>query len=153
MDVRSTGNSIEKNVVNMFNTSVAASVLSKLSTFTLSMQPVNMPEVKTNKIVHMLLDVQSLMFLMDYIFRVVVSARHIKSFCRNGVVIMPTIDLRASRSTAMTKLSSYSNKLIFMMELVPFLWMEALVVAIFIIFIIFVVQGNSSAAEHIFNFF
>jgi hypothetical protein len=130
---------IKTSIVSFFNTTIAAKALKELSTFKLPSMHTYEPNVATQKILKTLLQIQTLLFLMDYMYRVVSSLRHLKAFFRSGVVQMPIIDLRTY--SVVERLTSCANRLILLMELAPLVWIEALVIAVFVVVIAFVVKG------------
>jgi hypothetical protein len=110
-----------------------------LSSFTTSWAAFSATHLDLGFIIESLLGLQGVLFLFDYIYRTFQTARLISKFWRCGVVALPKIDLRTRKAEFQS--SRVLTKIGYVLHILPFVYMQLLLVALFIVLITWSIVG------------
>ena len=94
-------------------------------------------------LIESILTLQGMLFLFDYIYRIFYTIKTISQFWNRGVVFFPKTDLQAIRHHEIK--TQWFTIMTWIFRLMPFIWIQLLMLVVFIIVIVWSIAGKLRA--------
>lgn len=121
-------------------TSLLKNSLSSLSGYSFTWADFTTASVDAAILVESFLAAQSAFYLFDYLYRAYLTARLVARYWGRGVVRLPKTDLRTHKPEIAQAWFTWTKRLL---QWMPFLSLQLLLLAIFVVFIIWGFAGDS----------
>lgn len=131
-----TANSIQANTV-----SISQTLISAFSTYWTSFE---YGSLDTSSLMQQLLTLQGILFLFDYLYRGVQSAKLIARFWSRGAVKLPIIKIRSASNTqphAFDHNGNYLRWCSYFLKALPFIWIQLLMIICFAVVVIWSISA------------
>lgn len=109
-----------------------------ISRFSLAYQSFSPFHFAVDSWITMLFSVQGVLVLFDTLYRVILTCRHVRSFWSKAVVSISPVNLLSKQPEFD---SPIVNKLYLLLQFLPFIWFQFLLVIVLIIFVIWLITG------------
>eukprot|EP01039_Chlorochromonas_danica_P005595 gene5595-6160_t len=109
------------------------------SSFHLSWASFHMDNVDISLLTSSFFSIQNILYIFDYIYRIIQSIRLVAKFWARGVVALPKVDLRNRHDYSADLHSPWFIYIRLFLRALPFIWVQLLVITACIIFVIWLV--------------
>ena len=110
----------------------------KTSGFSASVADFSSTNIDVALLIQAILGIQGVLFLFDYSYRAFQTVRLVSLFWKKSVVNLPKVDLRSDRAEITAR---WFTDIVYFFELLPFLYIQVLLVFMFVIIIVWAVAG------------
>ena len=136
--------------LHSFNSTISSLSSPRISSYSLAYQDIQIPDMNLESWLGLLASLQTILFMFDYVYRVVATLKQVRKFWSKGIVTLPRIDLRPlqrkHRSSVLARATSVcvgcAEKMMLVVQVLPYVWFEVLVVIVFLALIIIAIKGN-----------
>jgi hypothetical protein len=109
----------------------------------------HVPSLNFQAIISTFLTIQGIFFFFDYLYRIILSVKLVSKYWSRGIVELPTISIvdsieeKLETKFTLMATSTWASGVNYFLVMLPYIWMQLMVLIIFVIILLTIVSGES----------